>query len=122
MSGISILKDIRNKLLNDGIIYVDDKIFAYVVEENTLYPFVIMKKQNVIANYTKDGNVSDNVTVDITVVHDKYSQTVEIVERIREILENTKYNSIVNCKLVSNIEEYAENAYISNLTFSIITK
>lgn len=123
-TGISILKHIRTKLLENTELaeIVVSKVFSYVAEDSTTYPFVVMKKSNVTANYTKDGRMSDSVVVDITIVGDNYSTVVNIAELVRESLERVKHNGIVNCELLGNNEDYITDAYVSTLTFSITIK
>lgn len=123
-TGISILKHIRTKLLENTELaeIVVSKVFSYVAEDSTTYPFVVMKKSNVTANYTKDGRMSDSVVVDITIVGDNYSIVVNIAELVRESLERVKHNGIVNCELLGNNEDYITDAYVSTLTFSITIK
>ena len=123
-TGISILKHIRTKLLANTELaeIVVSKVFSYVAEDSTTYPFVVMKKSNVTANYTKDGRMSDSVVVDITIVGDNYSIVVNIAELVRASLERVKHNGIVNCELLGNNEDYITDAYVSTLTFSITIK
>lgn len=123
-TGISILKHIRTKLLENTELaeIVVSKVFSYVAEDSTTYPFVVMKKSNVTANYTKDGRMSDSVVVDITIVGDNYSIVVNIAELVRASLERVKHNGIVNCELLGNNEDYITDAYVSTLTFSITIK
>ena len=123
-TGISILKHIRTKLLENTELaeIVVSKVFPYVAEDSTTSPFVVMKKSNVTANYTKDGRMSDSVLVDISIVGDNYSTVVTIAELVRASLERVKHNGIVNCELLGNNEDYITDAYVSTLTFSITIK
>lgn len=123
-TGISILKHIRTKLLENTELaeIVESKVFPYVAEDSTTYPFVVMKKSNVTANYTKDGRMSDSVLLDISIVGDNYSTVVTIAELVRESIERVKHNGIVNCELLGNNEDYITDAYVSTLTFSLIIK
>lgn len=120
MTGISVNKYIYNLLSNDDIIkdYVDNKLFPLVAEESTTFPFIIYRKTNIQTDYTKDGKAFDVVDFSITVIANDYITTVDICERIREIIE-LKRNSYFRLIHLSNVtEDYIDNAYIQELQFT----
>mgnify|MGYP005610975979 CR=1 FL=1 len=65
MSGITILKEVRSKLLSNENLtaLIDNKIYPYIVEEGTTFPFIVMRKTNLLAQYTKDGRCRDNIVI-----------------------------------------------------------
>ena len=119
MTAISINKHIYNILSNDELIkgYVNNKIYPLVAEESTTFPFIIYRKNNIQTEYTKDGRVFDVADISITVVANDYITTVNVSERIRELIEWNK--EFTDARMISNTDEYIDNAYVQELTFSI---
>lgn len=70
-----------------------NKIFPLIVENNTTYPFIVYKRSDVKANYTKDYYLNDDVSIDIVCVSDNYLSGLEIAVIIREILENKRFKN-----------------------------
>lgn len=123
MSGITILKDVRQQMLSNESLtaLIDNKIFPYIVEEGTTFPFIVMRKTALLPSYTKDGNYKDSVIIQILITDKNYSNTIEIAEIVRRTLERKRFNSIINIELTGNSEDYINDAYISTLTFQITT-
>lgn len=102
-----------------------NKIFPLIVENNTTYPFIVYKRSDVKANYTKDYYLNDDVSIDIVCVSDNYLSGLEIAVIIREILENKRFKNegVERIQLDYANEDYLENAFIQTLGFIItITK
>ena len=119
-TSISVNKHIYNLLINDEILkeLVDDKIYPIVAEETVTYPFILFTKESAIANYTKDLLMYDTVTISIAIAATNYSQTVEIAERVRQILENRRDDYFYNILFDEVTEDFVEDAYIQTLKFS----
>lgn len=119
-TSISVNKHIYNLLINDEILkeLVDDKIYPIVAEETVSYPFILFTKESAIANYTKDLLMYDTVTISIAIAATNYSQTVEIAERVRQILENRRDDYFYNILFDEVTEDFVEDAYIQTLKFS----
>lgn len=124
MTAISINKYIYNILINDETIkgYVGNKIYPMVAEETTTYPFIIYKKNSLTTEYTKDGRTTDIADISITIVATDYTTTVDVMERVRELFENKRSEYFKEVRLISNVDEYIDNAYIQEITFSIKIK
>ena len=63
MTGISVISYLYDKLKNNSGLtaIVGDRIFPIVAEENTLYPYLIMKIEGILPVYTKlrfDNHIS----------------------------------------------------------------
>ena len=119
-TSISVNKHIYNLLINDEILngMVDKKIYPLVAEESVTYPFIIFTKESAMANYTKDLLTYDTVTISVAIAATNYSQTVEIAERVRQILENRRDDYFYNILFVFVTEDFVEDAYIQQLKFS----
>lgn len=119
-TSISVNKHIYNILINDEKLndLVDKKIYPIVAEENVKFPFVIFTKENCFANYSKDLLCYDSVTISVAVAAVNYFQTVQIAERIRQVLENYRDGYFYNILLENVSEDFAEDTYIQQLQFS----
>lgn len=98
------------------------KVYPLVADNNAKFPFVIYKRVNLISDGCKDGIYEDDVTVEITVVGDKYQQTIEIANAIRGILEKQYVvfdNMIINdAKISLATEEYSGGAFVQRMQFN----
>lgn len=98
---------------------VDGRVFPIVAEEGTKFPFAVYKRVNLTNLENKDGYIQDSVTMEISVVSDKYNKSVEIINKVREILEQ-QYQSfdgmdINDATITMANEEYINNGYIQKL-------
>jgi len=119
-TSISVNKHIYNLLISDEKLkeFVDDKIYPLVAEESVSYPFIIFTKESAYGNYTKDLLMYDGATISIAIAAVNYFQTVEIAERVRQILENYRDEYFYNIQLDNVTEDFVEDTYIQQLQFS----
>lgn len=119
-TSISVNKYIYQLLISDEILkeLVGNKIYPLVAEESVTYPFIIFTKENAFANYTKDLLTYDTVNISVAIAAVNYFQTVQIAERVRQILENYRDDYFYNILLDNVTEDYVEDTYIQQLQFS----
>ena len=124
MSGISVTKDIRKKLLENPNITkeLDSKIFPIVADDGTTFPFVLIKKNGVSVNYSKCGITNDVVNITIEVVDPNYSKAIKIAEEIRKTIERKKFENVANCILTNVTEEYISDTYVVTMYMAITTQ
>lgn len=117
-----VIKDIlcQDDTLNNLVKY---QVFPLIAEENTTFPFIVYRRNSIRKASTKDYVNDEIASVDVVVASDKYSQSVEIAERVRFILERGEYEgenfSVDNITLSNASEQYMKNTYIQTLTFDI---
>ena len=113
------------------ILYRDDElnttlqgqVFPLIAEENTTFPFIVYRRNSIRKASTKDYVNDEIASVDVVIASDKYSQSVEIAERVRFVVERGEYDgenfSVDNISLSNASEQYMQNTYIQTLTFDI---
>ena len=119
-TSISVNKYIYQLLISDEKLkeLVGNKIYPLVAEESVTYPFIIFTKENAFANYTKDLLTYDTVNISVAIAAVNYFQTVQIAERVRQILENYRDGYFYTILLDNVTEDYVEDTYIQQLQFS----
>lgn len=98
------------------------EVYPLIADNDAKYPFIIYRRVNLSSNGNKDGYYEDDVTMEITVVSDKYSDSVDIATEIRNLLERQSVNyedlEINDTTLSLATEEYSNNAYVQRLQFT----
>lgn len=89
----------------------------------TIFPYVSFMHGNISSSYTKDGWCEDNTEVTIIAVSDDYSQTVDIAEAVRDLLDNKAYKDddiyISEMRLSGATEDQIENVFVQRLSFTV---
>lgn len=117
-----VIKDIlyQDETLNN---LVKSQVFPLIAEENTTFPFIVYRRNIIRKASTKDYVNDEIASVDVVVASDKYSQSVEIAERVRFVLEHGGYEgenfSVDNITLSNASEQYMQNTHIQTLTFDV---
>lgn len=121
-TGLSINKYIYSILSssNDLKEIVGSNIYPLVAEEETTFPFVVFRRNNITPNYTKKQVANDSVSFVVSIADTNYSKTVDISEIIRNELElhSDDYFQLIQLESVS--EDFVENAYVQELNFNAI--
>ena len=124
-TSLNIGKVIKEILYRDEVLNTTLKgqVFPLIAEENTTFPFIVYRRNSIRKANTKDYVNAEIDSVDVVVASDKYSQSVEIAERVRFVLERGEYEgenfSVDNISLANDSEQYMQNTYIQTLTFDI---
>ena len=89
----------------------------------TIFPYVSFMHGNISSSYTKDGWSEDSTEVTIIAVSDDYSQTVDIAEAVRDLLDNKTYRDddifISEMRLSGATEDQIENVFVQRLSFTV---
>lgn len=97
-------------------------VYPLIADNDAKFPFILYKRVNLISDANKDGTNEDAVTVEISVVTDKYSVGIDLASKVRNLLEKqcTVYQGIEinDTRLVYANEEY-NNAFVQRLQFEM---
>ena len=110
-TGLSVNKHIFQILSKDEALakMVGKNIYPLVAEEDVKLPFITFTKSSVVPSYYKVG-----------VADDKVSFTVNIAERIRQLLEGRTSSYFKRIELSNCYENYSNDNYVQNLQFLAI--
>lgn len=100
---------------------IKDKVYVHIAEENTTFPFLLLKRENLTVTYVKKNVVEDSIDISINIASMTYKQVIQIAELIRKDLELKEDDIIKQCRLLNVTEDYLENAYVQILTFNILS-
>lgn len=104
---------------------ISTNVFPIVAEDGTDYPFVTYRRTGLVSNNCKDGYYEDIVRVEIKAICATYIQSVQVINRIRELFEcqHIEYeNMTIEDTYIENASEnYEYNAFTQtiNLVFKI---
>ena len=104
-----------------------DNIFQLAALEGTPYPFIILRRDTIIPQYTKHlpgmtGWVNE-VSLSISVYSDNYNESIYVANIVRSLLENYSYKNedilIYHIELASVNEYFSNNAFEQRLYFNV---
>jgi hypothetical protein len=121
-----------NKYIRE-VLAADENLTALVKPENikvmvlqpTNFPFISIRRSALETVYNKDIPTEDSVTIEITVVANEYSQSMEIAQTVRDILDYKVYLNreenvrITEIRFFDCIEDTVDDVFVQNLTFQL---
>ena len=121
MSALNTLHNIYNILHSDNEVdkLIGNDIYIQIAEENTTFPFVVLKRENLQTDYVKNNVAVDNVDISVNIAATTYRESIDIAEAVRNVLVNYSDTNIQQCRMISATEDFAENTYIQQLNFSL---
>lgn len=125
---IQIGKAVYQILSNDTKVkeMVGNNIYPLIANQGTTYPFIIYRRTGIEPVTSKDRFICSEVTsVDVIIASDRYDESIELAELVKDALsgKNGIYSDIkvIDINMISADEDYIEDTFIQNLTFSIKT-
>ena len=118
-TGLSVNKHIFQILSKDEALakMVGKNIYPLVAEEHVKLPFITFTKSSVVPSYYKVGVADDKVSFTVNIVANDYVTTVNIAERIRQLLEGRTSGYFKRIELSNCYENYSNDNYVQNLQF-----
>lgn len=123
VNSILVGKIIYKLLLNDEPLgkLVNKQIYPLVADHDTKFPFITYSRDNITSLSCKDGYYEDQINFTVTVVSADYLGSLDIANRIREILEKrvikSDFLTLDNVTLSGIDESYIDNAYVQSMSF-----
>ena len=127
-NSLLIGKLIYQTLSNDEAIaqYVGENIWPVVAPYEVKNPYIVFLRTNDYSSaYSKDGYVGDTVGFQVNVFSDKYIDSVEIANLVRNSFEGHKISNdeleVSQIRMTNATEQFVEDTYIQTLTFECQT-
>lgn len=121
-SSISINKHIFSILTSDKSLkeMVGTKIFPIVADDDVKFPYIILERTS-ITPYTYKGGVGyDKATFQIKIADSDYINTINIAEKVRELLELRTSSYFKRIEFSSCNEDFMNDTYRQTLQFIAI--
>lgn len=125
---LQVGKAIYNILSNDAKIIdsVEHKIYPLIADTGTTFPFIVYRRTGIEPSDSKDRFIySENTYVEVVIASDKYNESIEIADLVKDALQGKKGNysgiNIQDIRMTNADEDYIEDTFIQNLTFNIKT-
>ena len=125
---LQVGKAIYNILSNDAKIIdsVEHKIYPLIADTGTTFPFIVYRRTGIEPSDSKDRFIySENTYVEVVIASDKYNESIEIADLVKDALQGKKGNysgiNIHDIRMTNADEDYIEDTFIQSLTFNIKT-
>lgn len=125
---LSISKHIYSALMNSAVAEsaVGNKIFPIATKNEVQFPFIVYERDNVTPRYDKSGESVTEASVNVYVLSENYTESLDIAEMVIEALER-KYATykdfeVIGAVMLGASENYTANTYVQQIAFSFMTK
>ena len=119
-SSISVIKHIFRILSSDKTLneMVGNKIFPIIAENDITFPFILVTRTSITPITFKTGVAVDKVTFQVVIEDVDYFRTVNIAEKVRELLELKTSSYFKRIEFSNCYEDFMNDAYKQTLQFS----
>ena len=119
-SSISVIKHIFRILSSDKTLneMVGNKIFPIIAENDITFPFILVTRTSITPITFKTGVAVDKVTFQVVIEDVDYFRTVNIAERVRELLELRHSDYFKRIEFSNCYEDFMNDSYKQTLHFS----
>lgn len=105
---------------------VEKKIYPIATKNEVPFPFIVYERDSVTPRYDKSGaSVTDSV-VNVYILAESYTQSIDIAEMVIKALERKEavYDNfeVIGAVMQGASESYTANTFVQQITFSFITK
>ena len=121
-SSISINKHIFSILTSDKSLkeMVGTKIFPIVADDDVKFPYIILERTSISPSTYKGGVGYEKVTFQIKIADSDYINTINIAEKVRELLELKTSSYFKRIEFSNCNEDFINDTYRQTLEFIAI--
>ena len=121
-SSISVIKPIFRILSSDKTLneMVGNKIFPIIAENDITFPFILVTRTSITPITFKTGVAVDKVTFQVVIEDVDYFRTVNIAEKVRELLELIHSDYFKRIEFSNCNEDFINDTYRQTLQFIAI--
>ena len=103
-----------------------NKIFPIATKNEVTFPFIVYERDNVTPRYDKSGEAITESSVNVYVLAETYTESLDIAEKVIMALERKEavYNDfeVIGAVMLGASELYTANTFVQQVTFSFMTK
>lgn len=97
--------------------------FPCIADNDVKFPYIVYNRNGLSTQLTKDGYTDDNISFEISIYSDKYAQSIEVAEAVRNALEtlSAQHDAILqidNSVITNSNESWMNNAYVQNIQWT----
>lgn len=111
----SEIRDILSSALGEN---VKAKIFPLVAPANTTFPFLVYRRSGYSPNSDKDFQ-SEIVFIELAVITTEYAESVEIANKVADILQAYKSENVDEITVTNIFEEYISDSFVQKINISV---
>ena len=128
MKTLGISKHIYTYLMNSKELreVVGDKIYPIATKNEVTFPFIVYQRESLSPLYDKGGMSTVSSNVNIYILSESYSQSIDIAEIVVKALDRVDADyldfRVIGASLIAADEDYINQTYVQKLTFNFRTK
>ena len=125
---LSISKHIYSALSQSADVNkaVGKKIFPIATKNEVEFPFIVYERDFVTPRYDKGGASVTESSVNVYVIAESYTESIDIAEAVIEALERKTAiyadYEVIGATMVGASESYTANTFVQQVTFNFMTK
>jgi hypothetical protein len=105
---------------------VGDKIFPIATKNEVEFPFIVYERDSVTPRYDKSGASVTESSVNVYVLSESYTQSLDIAEDVIAALErkDAVYEGfeVIGATMLGATESFTSNTYVQQISFNFMTK
>lgn len=105
---------------------VGDKIYPLSTVSETTFPFIVYRRGDIVARYTKDHYIGDSVKVEIAIMAEGYTQSVTIAEAVRRAIDCSVgvYDGfdVIDARMFKAEEDFIDETFVQLVIFELTTQ
>lgn len=103
-----------------------NKVFPIATKNEVEFPFVVYERESVTPRYDKGGASVTEFSVNVYVLSETYTESIDIAEMVIRALERKdatyKDFQVIGATMLGASEAYTANTFVQTITFTFITK
>ena len=103
-----------------------NKIFPIATKNEVPFPFIVYERDNVTPRYDKSGASVTESSVNVYVVAEGYTESLDIAEMVIRALErkDATYDNfmVIGATMLGAGESYTSNTFVQQISFNFMTK
>lgn len=105
---------------------VGDKIFPIATKNEVEFPFIVYERDSVTPRYDKSGASVTESSVNVYVLSESYTESLDIAEDVIAALErkDAVYEGfeVIGATMLGATESFTANTYVQQISFNFMTK